>query len=276
MLIDCHHHLWKYSADQYGWISDEMSVLKQDFWTAELRQISSESAITGFVSVQARQSLSETDDLLRFAETEPLVRGVVGWVPLAADDVEKSLDRYADAKMLKGVRHVVQDEPDDRFLLGSDFNRGVSLLKDRGLVYDILIFARQLPAAVEFASQHPDQVFVLDHIGKPTIKKNEFDQNWEVHFRELAKRENVACKFSGIATEVRDPSWDMETLRPYWDIALEAFGPKRMMYASDWPVCLLASEYSRWLGVVRELASELSQDEQNDFFANNAIREYQL
>ena len=115
MLIDCHHHLWKYSAEQYGWISDEMSVLKQDFWTAELRQISNESAITGFVSVQARQSLSETDDLLRFAATEPLVRGVVGWVPLAADDVEKSLDRYADAKLLKGVRHVVQDEPDDRF-----------------------------------------------------------------------------------------------------------------------------------------------------------------
>ena len=276
MLIDCHHHLWKYSADQYGWISDEMSVLKQDFWIAELRQISSDSSITGFVSVQARQSLSETDDLLQFAETEPLVRGVVGWVPLAAVDVEKSLDRYADAKMLKGVRHVVQDEPDDRFLLGSDFNRGVSLLKDRGLVYDILIFARQLPAAVEFASQHPDQVFVLDHVAKPTIKKTEFAQNWEVHFRELAKRENVACKFSGIATEIRDPSWDIETLRPYWDIALEAFGPKRMMYASDWPVCLLASEYSRWLGVVRELASELSQDEQNDFFANNAIREYQL
>ena len=119
-------------------------------------------------------------------------------------------------------------------------------------------------------------MFVLDHVAKPTIKKSEFDQNWEIHFRELAKRDNVACKFSGIATEVRDSSWDIETLRPYWDIALEAFGPKRLMYASDWPVCLLASEYSRWLGVVRQLASELSQDEQDDFFANNAIRQYQL
>ncbi|GAA5505953.1 amidohydrolase family protein [Novipirellula caenicola] len=276
MLIDCHHHLWKYSAAQYGWISDEMSRLKQDFWTDELRQISSESEVTGFVSVQARQSLEETDDLLQFAATEPLVRGVVGWVPLATEQIEASLDRYADAEKLKGVRHVVQDEPDDRFLLRRDFNRGVSLLKDCGLVYDILIFARQLPAAVEFVRQHPDQVFVLDHVAKPTIKKSEFDHQWETHFRELARCENVACKFSGIVTEVRDATWDIETLRPYWDVALESFGPKRLMYASDWPVCLLASEYSRWLGVVQELASELSQDEQDDFFANNAVRQYKL
>ncbi len=286
MLIDCHHHLWTYSAEQYGWISDDMSRLTRDFLAPELHSIarnaaskdaaSNDAAVTGFVSVQARQSLQETDELLDIAASERLIRGVVGWVPLAAADIQDVLDRYAGAELLKGVRHVVQDEPDDRFLLGRDFNRGVGQLKDRGLVYDILILARQLPAAIEFANQHPAQPFVLNHIAKPEIKKSEFDRTWEFHLRELAKHDNMTCKFSGIATQVRDETWDIETLRPYWDVALDAFGPQRLMYASDWPVCLLACEYQRWLTVVRELASELSPSEQADFFANNAIRVYGL
>ena len=169
MLIDSHHHLWKYSASQYGWINDTMSVLRKDFLATQLQKIAADSHVDGFVAVQARQSVEETDTLLSIAASESLIRGVVGWVPLVDLDVATVLDQFSDQPLLKGVRHVVQDEPDDRFLLREDFNRGVRLLKDRGLVYDILIFARQLPAAIEFVDLHPSQPFVLDHIAKPTI-----------------------------------------------------------------------------------------------------------
>lgn len=276
MLIDSHHHLWAYSAAQYGWISDEMSVLRADFLAPQLNEIATESGVSGFVSVQARQTIEETSELLAIAASEPLIRGVVGWVPLAAANVGEVLDQFADADLLKGVRHVVQDEPDDRFILGDDFNRGVALLKDRGLVYDVLIFARQLAASIEFVDRHPDLPMVLDHIAKPTIRAAEFDTEWETNLRELARRENITCKFSGVVTEVRDEAWSIETIRRYWDVALDAFTPKRLMFGSDWPVCLLRCGHKVWLETVSELASELSDEERADFFANNAIRDYNL
>ncbi|MEM1070148.1 MAG: amidohydrolase family protein [Planctomycetota bacterium] len=276
MIIDSHHHLWKYSSDQYGWINDEMNVLKQDFLAAELRQVASESEIDGFVSVQARQTLEETHTLLKLASSEPLIRGVVGWVPLADGHVTDTLDRLASESKLKGVRHVVQDEPDDEFILGSDFNRGIAQLVDRDLVYDVLIFAKQLPASIQFVDTHPNLPMVLDHIAKPTIWADRFDQTWEKNFREIAKREHLACKFSGVVTEVRDDNWTTETVRPYWDVALEVFTPKRLMFGSDWPVCLLKSSHSKWLETVRQLASELTDDEKADLFANTAARVYNL
>ena len=233
MLIDSHHHLWKYSAEQYGWINDQMSVLKNDFWSDELNTIASESGVDGFVSVQARQNLAETDALLSLAQDEPLIRGVVGWVPLADDDIESILDRYVANPWLKGFRHVVQDEPDDRFILGKAFNRGIGLLADRGLVYDVLIFAHQLPATIEFVDAHQELPMVLDHIAKPTIHAGRMDASWETNFRELSKRRNLTCKFSGVVTEVRDTEWTIDTLRPYWDVALEAFTPSRLMFGSD-------------------------------------------
>jgi L-fuconolactonase len=276
MLIDSHHHLWTYSAEEYGWISDSMSVLRRDFMLEELRGVADQSGVDGFVAVQARQTIEETTDLIRFAAEEPLIRGVVGWVPLADAKVSKVLDRFAEDPKLKAVRHVVQDEPDDRFILGRDFNRGVSELAGRGLVYDILIFARQLPASIEFVDRHPDLEMVLDHIAKPTIASSQFDTDWEIHFRELAKRSNVTCKFSGVLTEVRDPAWSLETIRPYWDVALDSFTPKRLMFGSDWPVCLLRTGHRPWLETVRELAGELSVSEQADLFANTAIKAYHL
>ena len=276
MLIDSHHHLWTYSAEQYGWISDSMSVLRRDFTLDELRGVAAESGVDGFVAVQARQTVEETTDLLRDAAEEPLIRGVVGWVPLADPNVSEILDRFTDDAAFKGVRHVVQDEPDDRFILGSDFNRGVSELAGRGLVYDILIFARQLPASIEFVDRHPELEMVLDHIAKPTIATSQFDTDWEIHFRELAKRSHVSCKFSGVLTEVRDPAWSIETIRPYWDVALEAFTPQRLMFGSDWPVCLLRTGHREWVETVRMLASELSASEQADLFANTAIKAYHL
>jgi len=276
MLIDSHHHLWEYSEDQYSWIRDDMSVLRHDFLAPQLSQVAAECDVDGFVSVQARQSVQETIDLLEIAAAEPLIRGVVGWVPLADPDVSAVLDQFSGAELLKGVRHVVQDEPDDQFILGDDFNRGVALLKDRGLVYDVLIFARQLAASIQFVDRHPQQPMVLDHIAKPTIRSADFDAAWERDFRELARRENVTCKFSGVVTEVRDPQWSRDAIHRYWEVALEAFTPKRLMFGSDWPVCLLRCQYSDWLATVRQLASELSAQEQSDFFSGNAIRDYHL
>ena len=276
MLIDSHHHLWKYSADQYGWINEQMSVLRRDFLGGELRQVAAESGVDGFVSVQARQSVEETYALIQIAASEPLIRGVVGWVPLADENVGDVLDRYSDVRVLKGVRHVVQDEPDDRFLLGAEFNRGVEQLQGRGLVYDVLVFAKQLPATIEFADRHSSLPMVLDHIAKPTIASSSFDDSWETNLRELAKREHLVCKFSGVVTEVQDEQWSIETIRRYWDVVLDAFTPKRLMYGSDWPVCLLRTGYRQWLDTVRELASELSQDERDGIFAGNAIAAYGL
>ncbi|MFG0254777.1 MAG: amidohydrolase family protein [Rhodopirellula sp. JB053] len=276
MLIDSHHHLWAYDPSEYDWISDEMSVLKQDFLAPQLREIAGDNEIDGFVSIQARQSLTETRDLLKIAATEPLIRGVIGWVPFADANVAAAIEEFSDNKTLKGYRHVVQDEPDDRFFDGEAFNAGIRSLAGKNLVYDVLIFPKQLPAAIDFVDRHSDIPMILDHIAKPAVRAGEMDEQWKDLFTQLAKRDHVYCKFSGVATEVRDDSWSVETIRPYWDVALEAFGTDRLMYGSDWPVCLLATEYSRWLGAVKELAAPLSDSEQEKFFSGNAAKAYSL
>jgi L-fuconolactonase len=283
MLIDSHHHLWAYSPAEYPWISDAMPMLRRDFLSTELDDIAQQSAVDGFVTVQARQSIVETNTLIDIARQNRRILGVVGWVPLADPSVADHLVALADSPVLKGVRHVVQDEPDDRFLLGADFNAGVARLSDFGLVYDILIYARQLPAAIEFADRHPKISMVLDHIAKPTIDPQSFDLAWEQGFRELAKRPHVACKFSGVATEIRssNPSgaaaqWSIDDIHRYWDVALEAFTPSRLMFGSDWPVCLLRTSHNRWLETVRELAASLSPVEQTQLFSKTAIDTYHL
>lgn len=276
MKIDSHHHFWDYSEEQYGWINDDMAVLKQDFGPAELLEQSESSGISGVVSVQARQSIEETSWLLSIAAESDLVKGVVGWVDLRSPIVRDEIEKWSGNSYLKGVRHVVQDEPDDAFILGTEFNSGVSLLKEFGLVYDILIFAKHLPNSIQFVDQHPEQNFVLDHIAKPTIRAAEFDSAWKANMIELAKRPNVSCKFSGVVTEVRDEAWDQDLLRPYWDVALEAFGAERLMYGSDWPVCLLRSGYSKWHETVHAFASDLSTSEQEAFWSRNAIKAYSL
>ncbi len=276
MIVDSHHHLWNYSPEQYGWIDDTMSVLRRDFTLAELRQVAASSGVDGLITVQARQSSEETAWLLESARAEDLIRGVVGWVPLVSDDVGEMLASLQSDPWLKGIRHMVQDEPDDRFLLDERFNRGVAELRDTGLVYDLLIDARHLPAAIEFVDRHPEQSFVLDHIGKPTIRGAKVDPDWERPFRELARRERVSCKFSGVVTEVRDDGWDVDTIRRYWEVALDAFTPSRLMFGSDWPVCLLRAEYETWLRSVQTLTSGLSPDERSDVFGGTATRVYRL
>lgn len=282
MLIDSHHHLWTYDADQYPWIDDSMLVLQNDFGLSQLQAVAMAAGVDGFVTVQARQCLAETAALLQLAEQSELILGVVGWLPLAGDDLAESLERFGQSPWLKGVRHVVQDEPDPEFLLGADFNRGVSRLSEFGWVYDLLIRSHQLPAAIEFVDRHPDLPIVVDHIAKPTIRPGQWDQQWQHGIRELARRDHVLCKFSGVVTEIHgsDPSddhgWNIDDIQPYWETTLEAFSPTRLMFGSDWPVCLLRTSYADWLQTVRRLASELSPLEQRLLFAENAIKTYRL
>ena len=275
MKIDSHHHFWKYSAEEYPWISDSMAALRRDFLPAHLKAEIAAVGIDGVVSVQARQTIGETEWLLSLADGNDFIKGVVGWLPLADAGVREVIAKFAANPKLRAVRHVVQDEPDDRFILGADFNRGVSMLEDFGLVYDILILERQLASSIEFVDRHPQQVFVLDHIAKPRIGDNAIEP-WRANIRELARRPNVFCKVSGMVTEADWKTWSEEQLRPYFDVVIEAFGPRRLMFGTDWPVCLAASGYARWVEVVKEFAAGLSADEQEWLFGKTAVLAYGL
>ena len=246
--IDSHQHFWKYSAEEYGWIDDSMAALRRDFLPADLQETLSAAGVDGAISVQARQSIEETEWLLDLAESNEFLVGVVGWVPFVDPDIHKILSCLATRKKLKGIRHIVQSEPDDRFLLREDFNRGVRALLEHDLTYDILIYERHLPVAIEFVDRHPKQRFVLDHIAKPRIRDGATTP-WRENLHELARRQNVWCKLSGVATEADFTTWTEAQLRPYIDVALEAFGPKRIMFGSDWPVCLAAISYAGWLAI---------------------------
>ena len=275
MVIDAHHHFWNYDPQQYGWISDEMSVLRQDFGPGDLKSEISKVKIDGVVSVQARQTVEETQWLLDLADRHDFIRGVVGWVPLVAEDIAAPLSQFAANPKLKSVRHVVQDEPDDDFILREDFNRGVSQLGGFNLRYDILIFERQLPQTIRFIDRHRDQVFVLDHLAKPKIREG-IVYPWRKNLCELARRPNVYCKLSGVVTEADWRTWTPAQLRPYFDAAIEAFSPRRLMFGSDWPVCLVASDYARWVRCVRDYTAALSTAEQERIFGGTAIEAYNL
>ena len=275
MTIDSHHHFWRYDPVQYDWIDESMRVLRRDFLPEHLRAALAEAKVDGVVSVQARQSMEETRWLLSLAREHDFIRGVVGWVPLVSDRVRDDLERFAPHPKLKAVRHVLQDEPDDRYALRDDFNRGVALLKDFGLVYDVLIYERQLPPATEFVDRHPGQRFVLDHIAKPRVREGVLSP-WRENLRALAKRENVYCKLSGVATEADWANWTPEDLRPYVEVALDAFGPRRLMFGSDWPVCLVACGYGQWHRLVTEFISRLPPDEQRRVMGETAADAYGL
>ena len=275
MKIDSHHHFWKYDPHTYSWMNEKMDILKVDYQPADLKKEIENSGIDGVISVQADQSLRETDDLLEHAKVNDFIQGVVGWLPLAEQNVRNLMDKYADNSLLKGIRHVVQDEPDDDFILGEQFNRGVSLLKEYNWVYDILIYERQLGPSIQFVDRHPEQVFVLDHIAKPRIGDSLIEP-WKTQMFEIAKRENVSCKLSGITTEANWSEWKKEDLFPYMDIALEAFGPNRMMFGSDWPVARLAVEYGPWVEICREFIARLTGDEQSLIEGNVASKVYGL
>lgn len=273
--IDAHHHLWRYTPADYGWIDDSMSNLRRDFLPNDLVTTMAEADINGAVAVQARQTLEETRWLLDLADTCDAIRGVVGWAPIAGNTLHHSLEEFAARPKLKGLRHIIQGEPDENYILREDFNAGVASLQNTGLVYDILIYERHLPQTIEFVDRHPNQPFVLDHIAKPKIREAILEP-WATQIRELARRPNVWCKVSGLVTEADWQNWSPETLRPYLDVVVEAFTPTRIMAGSDWPVCLVAVQYGQWFHLLRNYFAPFSQHEQESVFGATATRVYHL
>ena len=274
MRIDAHHHFWHYTASEYDWIDDAMAAIRRDFLPAHLKQEIDAAGIDAVISVQARQTLAETEWLLEFASAHEWIAGVVGWVPLVEREAGELLERLAAMPKLRGVRHVLQAEA-DAYMDRPDFNAGMGQLKALNLTYDILITHHQLPAAIRLVERHPEQVFVVDHIAKPAIRAGKI-QPWGQDLAELARRPNVSCKLSGVVTEADYKTWTYEEIWPYMQAALEAFGAQRLMFGSDWPVCRVAVEYAEWVRTVERFTEHLSATERQAIFHDNAARAYGL
>jgi len=275
LRIDAHQHFWRYTPEEYGWIDESMQSIRRDYLPENLQLSTQQCDIDRVVSVQARQTLDETRWLLQLASMHEMIGGVVGWVPLVVPEIRDVLESLVRQGPLRAVRHVLQDEADSGYMLRSDFNRGISALLEFGLVYDILIFEHHLPQTIEFVDRHPQQMFVLDHIGKPHIRDGVISP-WRENIRSLAQRPNVHCKISGIVTEGNHETWKKSELRPYWETVLAAFGPGRLMFGSDWPVCLVATTYQEWFDVVTEQISTLSESERGAILGDTARRIYRI
>ena len=274
-MIDAHQHFWRYDPVAYGWIGAEMAVLKRDFLPPHLWEIYQQQGIEGCVAVQARQSEAETDFLLALAVENDFIKGVVGWLDLRSENLVDRLHHYAQFAQLKGIRHIVQDEPDENFMLGEAFQRGIGQLHAFGLTYDLLVFPHQLKAAIQTVRNFPNQAFVLDHIAKPYIAKK-LISHWERDVRELASLPNVCCKVSGMVTETDWQNWQYEDFLPYLNVVFEVFGPERIMFGSDWPVCTLAGDYGAVKGIVDRYLESFSSSEKELVFRINAERFYGL
>jgi L-fuconolactonase len=275
LKIDSHQHFWKFDEVRDSWITDDMAVLRNDFLPEELGPILAQHGFDGCVVVQSDQSPSENVFQLHHAARYPFVKGVVGWVDLQATDIADQLSELSQNDLLKGFRHILQGDADRALMLKPAFVNGVGLLKNFGFTYDILILPDQLQYAAELAAKFPDQAFVLDHIAKPDIK-NKGIKEWAGALKELALHENVYCKLSGMVTEADWGNWRQEDFVPYMDVTFEAFGAKRLMYGSDWPVSLLAADYGRVVGLADGYVSRLSINEQELFWGGNAIEFYNL
>ena len=275
MLIDAHQHFWIYDPHQYEWIDESMMALRRDFLPADLELNLQRTGVGGSVAVQARQSLEETRWLLSLAEQSRSILGVVGWVDLRSADVRSQLKEFASHSKFVGVRHIVQSEPDERFLMQADFLRGIAALEEFDLAYDILINERHLPVAAEFVKRFPRQRFVLDHMAKPPIKSGAID-SWTRGIRELAAFPNVFCKMSGLVTEADWANWKGDEITPYLDVAFQAFGADRLMIGSDWPVCMVAGSYERVLIVVTSYLDGHDSTARESVLGGNAQRFWKL
>lgn len=275
MKIDAHQHFWIYNQKDFDWIDDSMAAIRRNFLPEDLQPDLQANAFDGSVVVQTRQTLDETRWLLGLAERNPSILGVVGWADLRSPDIQSQLTSLTRSRKLVALRHIVQSEPDDRFLLQPDFLRGISALEEFGLAYDILIYPKHLPVAIEFVQRFPRQRFVLDHLAKPPIKSGEID-SWAKGIRALAASQNVFCKLSGLVTEADWKHWMPEHITPYLDIAFESFGPERLMIGSDWPVCLVAASYNRAVNVIKDYVCRLSPESQAAVLGGNAARFWRL
>ncbi len=273
--IDAHQHFWKFDPVRDSWINEDMKMIQRDFLPQDLNPILQANGLEGCVTVQSDQSEAENDFQLANADQYDFIKGVVGWVDLQADNIKERLAYYSKFKKLKGFRHVLQGEPQRDFMLRPAFKRGIGLLNKYGFTYDILIFPDQLGYTKEFVASFPDQKFVIDHIAKPYIKDKKIDE-WKRDISEVAQFENVYCKVSGMVTEADWKAWKKEDFIPYLDAVVESFGTNRLMYGSDWPVCLVAASYENMLGIVKDYFSSFSSEEEKQFFGGNARKFYDL
>lgn len=275
MIVDAHQHFIRFRPEEYPWITPEMTPLRRDCFPEELAVLCRSAGVGVTVAVQARQTLEETGWLLDLARSNPLIGGVVGWVDLCDPKVEATLERFADEPLLKGVRHVLHDEPDDDYMLRSDFARGIGLLGRFGLTYDLLVFPRHLPQTLQLLRRFPSQPFVIDHLAKPAIRDGELD-GWRAALKAIAAYPNVTCKLSGMVTEARAGDREPETYRPYVETVLELFGAARTMFGSDWPVCTLRADYGEVLAIVGKAISPFSEAERAMILSGTAERFYRL
>lgn len=274
--VDAHQHFWRYAPGEFDWMGEGMSALRRDFLPPDLRMLLDRQGIGASVAVQARASEEETDFLIGLAEENPWILGVIGWIDLRADDLEERLERRGGTPVLKGYRHQVEDEPSPRsFLEDGRFNRGVDAVLRRGKVYEVLVRSADLDAVAGFCARHDQGRLVLDHLGKPDVLREDLT-TWDKRLKPLAEQEHVVCKLSGLVTEARWGAWRPEELLPYFAVALERFGPDRLLFGSDWPVCLLSGDYARVCALAEAATASLSGPEREAVWGGTARRVYGL
>ena len=275
MIIDAHQHFWKYDAHRHSWINEEMAILKKDYLPVDLAAVYAKNGVEGSIAVQADQSEEETNFLLQLAADNDWIKGVVGWVDLRSPNLEERLNHYAKFEKLKGFRHVIQDEPDVNFILGKDFQKGLAMLGKYHFSYDILVFPTQLSATLQTVQTFPLQPFVMDHIAKPYIKTGKIEL-WENYMRAIGEHKNVYCKVSGMVTEADLQGWQYQDFVPYLDVVFEAFGTDRIMYGSDYPVCLLGGSYKNVKEILQQYMSSFSEQVQQKIWEGNARKFYRF
>jgi L-fuconolactonase len=275
MRLDSHQHFWKYNPAHQVWMTDAMAVLRRDYLPGELQPILEVIGFDGTIAVQARQMVEETEWLLKLADEHNFIKAVVGWVDLRSPKLREQLEGYSKHPKLVGVRHVVHDEPDDRFMLLPEFRRGLAQLGEFDLTYDLLLFPKHLPVAVKLVTEFPDQLFVLDHIAKPGIRECQVSP-WKEDLKRLAEFPNVFCKLSGMVTEAKWKQWQPEDFRRYLDLVIESFGTDRVMIGSDWPVCTLSGDYASTMRIVIHYAQQFSAKVRDDILGGNCARFYHL
>lgn len=276
MKIDAHQHFWNFDEEDYSWIGEKEAVLKQDFLPKDLAPILKANNIDGCIAVQARQTIEETRWLLKLAEENSIVKGVIGWIDIKSIDLESQLREFSENKLLKGFRHVLQDEPDPNFMLDAKFVNGLKTLAASNFCYDILVFSHQLPQTLALVKQLPEMKLVVDHIAKPKIGDIADRENWYKYMSELAKHDHIYCKVSGMVTETKSQSWVQSDFKYYLESVFKLFGPERIMFGSDWPVCLLSAQYEIVKQIVGDFV-DINFPQFNDaIFGNNARQFYGL